>query len=164
MNRNNKNISIENAKIRFRNFSGKEGRYNPAGRRTFCVLLDPDIAEVLREEGWNIKVLSPRDEGDLPQPYLQVEARFDNFPPRVVLITGSGKTLLDENSINILDWAEIQNVDLTISPSRWEVNGKTGIKAYLKNIYVTIVEDEFEKKYADVPDSAQNSMEIFDVD
>ena len=60
----NTNIRIENAKIRFRNFSGKEGRFNPAGRRNFCVFLDDDTANDLKDEGWNIKWLNPRAEDD----------------------------------------------------------------------------------------------------
>lgn len=154
----NKNVVIENAKIGFRNFSGKEGRYNPAGRRNFCVFLEEDLAAVLAEDGWNVKYLTPKEEGDSQVPYIQVAVNFSNIPPKIVLITGSGKTILDEDSIDILDWAEIETVDLIIRPYAWEMRGSKGIKGYIKSMYVTIVEDEFEKKYADCPDSAKNTI------
>lgn len=152
------NINIENATIAFRNFSGKEGKFNPAGRRNFCVILDQDISNVLVEDGWNVKYLRPRNEDELPQPYIQVAVNYKNIPPKIVLITSSGKTTLDENTVSMLDWAEISNVDLIVRPYNYEVNGKTGVKAYCKSMYVTIEEDEFEKKYSDVPDSAVNSL------
>ena len=38
------------------------------------------------------------------------------------------------------------------------MNAKKGVKAYIKSMYVTLVEDEFEKKYVDVPDSASGTI------
>lgn len=154
----NGTITIEGARIAFRNFSGKEGKYNPAGKRNFCVLLDTELATKLERDGWNIRWLSPRDEGDSPQGYLQVSVAYGNFPPKIVLVSSNGKTVLGEDEVGLLDWAEIESVDLVIRPYNWEVNSKSGVKAYLKSLWVTIVEDEFEKKYRDVPDSAVNSM------
>ena len=126
------NIIIENARIIFRNFSGKEDKYNRAGDRNFCVILeDPNDVQRLIDDGWNIRVMPPREEGD----------------PR------HKQTPLDEESIGALDFAEISNVDLIIRPYNWIIqegtkNEKSGVKAYLKTMYVTIEEDEFAEKYA----------------
>lgn len=152
----NNNITIEGARIVFRNFEGKEGKFNTAGKRNFCVLLDEELAKTLRDDGWNVKWLQPREEGDEPQAYIQVAVNFGTVPPKIVLVTSGGKQSLDEKNINILDWVEIANADVIIRPYNWEMNGKTGVKAYVKALYITIAEDEFEKKYADVPDSARN--------
>lgn len=155
----NDNIAIENAKIGFRNFSGKEGRFNPSGRRNFCVFLDDMAANKLSSDGWNIRWLEPRDAEDKKQPYLQVAVSYENMPPKIVMITSKNKTVLTAETVGLLDWAEIQEVDLIIRPYNWELSGKTGVKAYVKAMYITLVEDEFEAKYYDVPDSAMGSLE-----
>ena len=157
-NQKTSNITIEGARIGFRNFSGKEGKFNPPGRRNFCVFLDLELAKTLEEDGWNVRWLQPRDDQEDMQGYLQVAVSFDNIPPKIVLITSNGKSVLDDESISILDWAEIGEIDLIIRPYHWEMSGKKGIKGYVKSMYVSIAEDEFEKKWSNSPDSAETAM------
>lgn len=149
---------IPGSAIRFKNFSGEEGQYNQKGKRNFCVLLDDDLAHQMEDDGWNVKWLRPREEEDAPQAYIQVSVAFEPIPCKVVLVTSRGKTLLTEETVNILDFAEIVKVDLAMRPYNWTVNGRSGVKCYVKTMFVTIQEDEFEDKYYDVPDSAISSI------
>lgn len=151
-------ITFQNCRIAFRNFSGKAGTYNAEGDRNFHLMLDETVAKDMLDDGWNVKFLKPREDGDAPQPHIQVTVSYRNRPPRIVMITSRGKTALDEDMISLLDWAQIINVDLILNPFEWEVGGRGGIKAYLASLYVTIQEDELEAKYADVPDSGQSAM------
>jgi hypothetical protein len=145
-------VMMEGVRIVFRNFAGKEGQYNREGDRNFAVLLDDTVANTMAEDGWNIKWLQPREEteDETPQAYLPVSVNFKGRPPRVVLVTSRGRTNLDEGSVEMLDWADIRNVDLIVRPYEWSVNGKTGIKAYLQSLYATIEEDALELKYAEM--------------
>ena len=157
------NIVIEGARIAFRNFSGKEGKFNPEGRRNFCVFLEYDLALTLEQDGWNVRWLDPVEDGDKPQPYLQVAVSYDNIPPKIILVSSRGKNILDNESVSLLDWAEIETVDMVIRPYNWTLhegtkNEKSGVKAYVKSMYVTIVEDPLEHKYYDVPDSATTTI------
>lgn len=146
-------VLMEGVRIIFRNFAGKEGQYNREGDRNFGVILPPDVAEAMLADGWNVKYLKPRedDEEETETPWLSVSVNFDKGkPPKVMLVTDRGRTALDADTIDTLDWADITNVDLIVRPYTWEVSGRTGIKAYLQSMYVTIEEDELEKKYAEM--------------
>lgn len=154
-------ILFDNAQIRFRNFIGAKGRYNAEGDRNFCLLLDPADASQMEADGWKVKYLKPRDDQDEPTPYIQVAVNYKSGrPPKIVMITSKGKTVLQEDMVFLLDWAEIENIDLIINKYEWEVNGNSGIKAYLKSMYVTIREDELDRRYMDVPDTGLDSLPV----
>lgn len=142
-----KTFMIEGAELIFMNFSGREGPFNREGDRDFSVVLDPTVAEQMLADGWNVKYLAAREEGEEDRPIISVTVSFKRRPPKVVMITSSGKTRLTEDMVGTLDWAEIRNVDLIARAYEWEVNGKTGIKAYLQTMVVEVDEDELERKY-----------------
>jgi hypothetical protein len=153
MAKNDNTVLMEGVRIIFRNFSGKEGQYNREGDRNFAVLLDEQVAAAMSEDNWNVKWLRPRtteEEGEEPQAYLPISVNFKGRPPRIVLITSRGRTNLDESQVETLDWVDILNVDLIVRPYEWTVNGKSGVKAYLQSIYVTIEEDPLELKYSEL--------------
>jgi len=143
-----KTFKIEDATVIFRNFAGKEGQYNREGERNFCVILPEDVGTQMLADGWNVRHLDPRDEGDVATPYIAVSVNFNNRPPRVVMLTSTTRTQLDESSVEILDWADFKTVDLIARGYDWSVNGKSGTKAYLQSLFVTIEEDELERKYS----------------
>ena len=147
-------INIEHARIIFRNFSGRKSQYNREGDRNFNVIIpDPELAKKLAEDGWNIHVREPRDESESPEYRLPVAVGFNYKPPKIVMVTSRKQTVLDEDTVGILDQADIANVDLTIRPYNWKMQNRDGtesmgVKAYLKTMYVTIEEDAYADKYA----------------
>lgn len=148
--------TFEDARIVFRNFAGNEKPFNSAGDRNFCLLLDPQTAKEMQKEGWNVKQLKPREEGDEPQDYIQVSVSYGKGrPPQVILITNGGTKRVDlgADQVFMLDFADVSNWDIILNPYEWDVNGNTGIKAYLKKAFITLNEDELDRKYADVPEA-----------
>lgn len=147
----NEVINLANVTIGFRNFEGVEGPYNKTGERSFAVFLDPETAADLAEKGWNVKFPRVTEKIDPDQdsrnPYLQVSIGFDHFPANVFLISNGTPVKLTEPEVGMLDWAELELVDVVLRPYHWSVNRNSGIKAYLKSGYFTIVTDAFAAKY-----------------
>lgn len=150
-------VQIDGARIIFRNFSGRGTQYNREGDRNFCVVIDDeDIANRLIEEGFNVKIRQPREEGDEPFMYMKVNVKYhpkgseyERLNPVACLISGRNRNMLDEESICCLDSIDIENVDLDLSGSNWNVQGRSGRSAYLSKIYVTQELDRFATRYAE---------------
>ena len=140
-------LQIDNARIIYRNFAGAPSKFNREGDRNFAIIIeDQDIADALTEQGWNVKIKPPREEGDDPFMFLPVKVKFNDRGPRVYLqnsLEGRNRVMLDEDAVGMLDHVDIINVDLDIRPFDWEVQGKTGRTAYLQSICVTQEVDRF---------------------
>ena len=131
-------LQIDDARIVYRNFSGVGSKFNREGDRNFAVVIpDEELAMRLKDEGWNVKIKDPRDEGDSPFMYLPVKIKFNDRGPIFHLRTGKNQIKLDEESIGCLDRIDILAADMDLRPYDWDVNGKTGRTAYLQSIRVT---------------------------
>ena len=144
-------LTLRNVRIIFRNFAGAPTRFNAAGgKRTFSILLNETEANELRSMGFNVKALKQRDPDDDPAFHLPVEVSYRVKPPRIVFISNQGRkrTVIDEDTVGLIDYTEIEKIDLTINPYQWEMENARGVKAYLRTMYVTIREDELDIEYA----------------
>ena len=141
---------MDDAPIMFRNFAGKKTQYNMEGARNFCIDLTGEDTDELVRQGFNVKWLQPKEEGDEPRPFLKVAISYVFKPPHIVLVKSNGQVHLTEDMLEILDFAELTKVDLIIRGWHWGPNamGKEGFKAEIKTGYFTIFEDELELKYS----------------
>lgn len=138
-------IRITDARLIYRNFAGDAKKFNAKGLRNFHVVLPPESAEAIEKDGWNVRWHDPRNDDEERWASLKVAVRFDMYPPTIILRSGeTGRTHLNGNTVGILDWAELINAKLIITPSRWENQGKTGIKAYLSRMVVEVDEEDLE--------------------
>ena len=145
---NEKTVTIEGAQIIYKNFTGRESDFNAEGDRNFSVVLDPEAADKLSEDGWNVKCKLPEEEGQVKFCHLPVAVKYNQYPPNIVMITSKGRTVVDEQLCTSLDGLEFAVVDIIIRPYHYDFAGNQGIKAYLKTMFVTIDEDPLARKYA----------------
>lgn len=149
-------LQIDDARITFCNFEGRVAKYNREGDRNFALIIpDEETADILAKEGWNVKVIDPRDENDTPFMYLPVKVKFNDWGPNIYLISGRARNRLSEVDVKCLDTLDIAKVDLDIRPYDWELGtGKSGRTAYLQSMEVTqdLTRDRFAARYAAMED------------
>ena len=148
-------LQIDDARIIFRNFSGRPDKYNREGDRNFALIIpNQDIADALMNDtneygvSWKVKIKEPREEGDAPFMYLPVNVKFNDRGPKVVLISGNNQTPLDEDTVSILDDINISCVDMDIRPYDGESTYGPFRSAYLQTMYVTQEIDRLGRKYS----------------
>lgn len=137
-------LNIRDAHIVKRNFAGRFEDYNREGNRYFTIRIDdPEMAAALIADDWKIREGKRRNEDDSPRWYMDVRVAFnDYYPTKICVYSGNVKRELNEETIGMLDRARILKADMTIRARYWNVNGKSGYKAYLKVLHVTIEEED----------------------
>lgn len=143
-------LQIDDARIIFKNFEGRGDKFNREGDRNFSLLIeDPNTADALIAEGWNVKIKPGRDEDEGDFMRLPVKVKFTDYGPKVYLVSGGRRVELDEESISCLDNIDIESVDMDLRPYDWDVNGRTGRTAYLQSMQVVQRIDRFAARYVD---------------
>lgn len=147
---NTRMLTLRDTQLLYRNFAGKEMKFNQEGDRNVVVTIDdPELVKDLLADGWNIKESKPSEETDEVIYTMKVKVNFNSSrPPKIVQITGGRQIFLDSVSVANLDFADIIKADMTVVPYEWEFAGKSGTAAYLRTLYVTIEEDPLDAEYA----------------
>jgi hypothetical protein len=148
-------FTFEDATILWPNLSGAADKFNSEGDRNFNLRLTKQEADELAAVGWNVKCKlarpdDPDNDGE-ERCVLKVTVNFGNRPPKIVMIGSKTKsrTELGGDLAGLVDSAEIQTCDLSFTPYFWDVNGSIGVTAYLKTMYVVVVEDDLDQKWAE---------------
>ena len=148
-------LQIDDARIIYRNFAGAASKFNREGDRNFSIVIpDQEMADALVNEGGNVKIKAPREDGDVPFMTLPVKVKFNDRGPNVYLQTGNRMNRLDEDSIACLDQIDIVSVDLDVRPYDWVLyegtkDEKRGRSAYLQSIKVVQDVDRFASRFAE---------------
>lgn len=132
----------------YRNFTGKPDKFHPNGTMgNFWIFLTESKAKELEMRGFNVRWRENRDGKN--EARLQIFVRFEHVPPQIYTVTtGAAPVMIGEDDIEEMDTNEFTNVDLIINPYSYEVNGRTGVKAYLKKGYFKLMDDPYLAKYS----------------
>lgn len=147
-------LQIDNARITYKNFSGRGDKFNREGDRNFALIIPTtEFCDALVKDtnqfgvGWNIKIREPREEGDDPFMYMKIKVKFSDYGPNIYLVSGNKKVKLTEDTVGCLDDIYIDHVDLDIRPFDDEINGRPFRAAYVKSMQV--IQDLTQDRFAD---------------
>ena len=152
------NLIIEDAKVIFPNFSGREGRYNREGNRCFSVMVpDVNLAMQLKDDGWNIKerIINGEPTGEY---YINgVNINYDYYIKPIITYISNGneleltKEFMDTNiGSDIaaqLDGRGAERYDISIRPKPWDrSDGTVGIKGYVDEMRIIAKKSLFSER------------------
>lgn len=145
-------LEYEDARIKWvwSNFDGAKRGFNEEGQYNFKLIIPEIDVDRLREDGWNVKEQAPYEEGDAPEYLLDVNISDKFGLPPIYFLKNGRKILIDDiRECKSIKRATCEQLDVIISPSRWVNGDRTGISAYVKEMYVQIKTSRFSDKYDD---------------
>lgn len=152
-------IAVDDTKFIFAtNFAGdpEVDRFGDSRRKANLLIPSREQAMALIDEGVKVRATRPRQDDDPdtfePEYFVPILLKFRTkdgtavkYPPKVYLVSGRSKTLLDEESVGILDHVHVKNVNVVLNPYVYD-HTKDGISLYVRTMYVEQAEDD---PYAD---------------
>jgi hypothetical protein len=141
-------VIIEDAKLIFPDFTGQKGKFNNIPK--FSILLDKELAEKLKDDGWSIKYRESKDpDYDEGYYFIEVKISFKTKKPIMAIIGTNNKAIpVDEHNLSLMDTVTIKKADVEFRPYNYDFAGKKGVSAYLNTLYVWRQESKLEEKYA----------------
>ena len=128
------NVILEDVSIQYRNFSGNNDRFHP-GKQGFSVFLPDEVSNELESIGWHVKHKQSRYGDQINQ--MDISFSYDHFAPLIKLHAADGtETILNRDTVSLLDNVDIQRADVEIRPYNWDVNGKQGTSAKVHELNV----------------------------
>lgn len=144
-------IELEDIDVKwsFSHFDGRADTFNDEGDHNFQIILPEETARELAAEGWNVREMDPYEEGDPPEYLLKVKISYKYEAPKIYLIKGDRKFRADEADLSDIRRDTCEQIDVIITPSRWVNGNRSGVSAYVKELYAKVRESRFEHKYSD---------------
>lgn len=144
-------VEIENVNVKWTwsHFDGRDpmsgdGNYN------FTAILDREQAMALLEDGWPVKEHDPYEEGDDPEFTLKLNISWKIEAPRVFLIKNDRKFRAEPDDLADIRRDSTEQIDVIFKPSFWtREGGRSGVTAYVEEMYVKIRQSRFASKYDD---------------
>lgn len=145
------NLILEDAKFFGRpNFSGEEDRFKDS-RRKFTVLIPNDIADQLREMGWNVKtnIPTPEEKAEFPdrEPLSHLKVMVDDGST-VQIRAGESVETLTPATFGVIDRARIDNMDMEIRAWEYDPEERPGqysarLVALVANVRLNMLEQKY---------------------
>nr|DAQ75946.1 MAG TPA: hypothetical protein [Caudoviricetes sp.] len=158
---NQTQLTLENVRIIYPNFAGRESEYNTKGSREFALALDPELGQELASQGLNVKF--PTE--DQPNRPVYLPVTLSNGPEiqpwiKIVLVNNGNGTIInptDVSQIIMLDEVTAgARANVIVNPYNWSTAGRTGIKAYINKLYIYI--DDIDETLAPAKDKFEQDI------
>ncbi len=139
-------IEISDAQIKWAwsHFDGRADTFNDKGDYNFQLILTPEQAKDLGDEGWAVREMPGFEEGDPPEYLLKVKISYRFEAPKIYIIKNGRKMRAEEADLADIKRGVTEKINVIITPSRWVSGRDTGISAYAKELYAYVKQSRFE--------------------